>query len=505
MKKSNYLFALALGASTLTYAQVGIGTSSPTVPLDIQADDAAIDLNNSNTGDSDPVIHFQLESATTFSVGVDDTDDKLKIATGATGALETNTAVTVQSTGEVGIGTTSPSSLVEISSGTAGDAVLTLTADTDNNNETDNPGIEFSQDGGVLTSFIQLEGVAGTKSTGSLDNAFLIGSEHSGPALQFITNDNVRMTIDPGGNVGIGTTSPTVTLDVDGDAIFNESGADKDFRIEGDTDTEIFMVDASADAVGISTTTPSSGLDIQTSMGLAHTVVTAVCTLDISYNTVLASDASGDFTITLPAAASNSGRVYYIKKTNSSENEITIDGNSTETIDGATEVVLYVQYDAIRILCDGSNWHIVADERIPHTASMKRTTAQSMPHNTTTDVDFNSEVFDIGNIADITTDKITIKRAGKYLLTGSGGITVENLDRVNVNVDVEGTTEAANWLSCSFTASDATHIASASVVVNLASGDEIDMSMYQYDDSAGGAQNTHTGAGVPTLTVTEIR
>ena len=51
-------------------AQVGIGTSTPDSPLDIEAVDAAIDINNSDSSD-DPKINFQLTDVTTFSIGVD--------------------------------------------------------------------------------------------------------------------------------------------------------------------------------------------------------------------------------------------------------------------------------------------------------------------------------------------------------------------------------------------------------------------------------------------------
>jgi hypothetical protein len=47
--------------------------------------------------------------------------------------------------------------------------------------------------------------------------------------------------------VGIGTSSPGKTLDVRGDAVFNEAGGDNDFRIEGDTEPYAFMVDAGDD------------------------------------------------------------------------------------------------------------------------------------------------------------------------------------------------------------------------------------------------------------------
>tara|TARA_R100000234_G_scaffold20769_2_gene11741 strand:+ start:7171 stop:8397 length:1227 start_codon:yes stop_codon:yes gene_type:complete len=44
--------------------------------------------------------------------------------------------------------------------------------------------------------------------------------------------------------------------------IFNEDGADVDFRIEGDTDTDLFYVDAGNDRVAIGNSTPATKLDV---------------------------------------------------------------------------------------------------------------------------------------------------------------------------------------------------------------------------------------------------
>jgi hypothetical protein len=76
--------------------------------------------------------------------------------------------------------------------------------------------------------------------------------------------------------------------------------------------------------------------------------------------TVITCDAtSAAFTVTLPAAASFTGKRYVIKKTDSTLNAVTIDGNASETIDGATTTTLNTQYESVEIVCDGSNWHIV--------------------------------------------------------------------------------------------------------------------------------------------------
>lgn len=69
-----------------------------------------------------------------------------------------------------------------------------------------------------------------------------------------------------------------------------------------------------------------------------------------------ASDAA--FTITLPTSSEAKNRVYIIKKTDSGPNAVTVDGNASETIDGATTAVITTQYESISIICDGSNWHL---------------------------------------------------------------------------------------------------------------------------------------------------
>ena len=120
----------------------------------------------------------------------------------------------ILSTGNVGIGTASPASLVDVSAGTSGDAELILESDTDNNDEDDNPYITFRQDGNFVKAFIGLEGNAGARATGTLQNALVLGSEDIYSALQLVTHDVARMTVETGGDVGIGTTSPKARLHV---------------------------------------------------------------------------------------------------------------------------------------------------------------------------------------------------------------------------------------------------------------------------------------------------
>jgi len=62
--------------------------------------------------------------------------------------------------------------------------------------------------------------------------------------------------------ITVGQIAADGVVSLDNAVTINESGADVDFRIEGDTDTDLFFVDASADYVGIGKNNPTSKLDV---------------------------------------------------------------------------------------------------------------------------------------------------------------------------------------------------------------------------------------------------
>jgi len=98
---------------------------------------------------------------------------------------------------------------------------------------------------------------------------------------------------------------------------------------------------------------PSASIDYTT------TTITANATLsDISgLVTVLCDCTSGNITISLPTAVGNQA-AFNIKKIDSSSNTVTIDPNSSETIDGAATVTIYDDDDFVQVQSDNSNWVI---------------------------------------------------------------------------------------------------------------------------------------------------
>ena len=118
--------------------------------------------------------------------GADNIPGRLVFKTRASGGGSTIERMRLTKDGRLGIGQNSPAALLHLSSGTSGDCELILEADTDNNEEADNPRILFRQDGGSDSNAI---GVGGTVYDASTDNALcLMNSVPSSGGIIFKTS-----------------------------------------------------------------------------------------------------------------------------------------------------------------------------------------------------------------------------------------------------------------------------------------------------------------------------
>lgn len=79
----------------------------------------------------------------------------------------------------------------------------------------------------------------------------------------------------------------------------------------------------------------------------------------IDGGTYYANCTTGDVTVTLPLASSNNNAEITVKRVDASGNDVIIDGNGSETIDGNTTVTITDQWNSVTVRCNGTAWFIV--------------------------------------------------------------------------------------------------------------------------------------------------
>ena len=131
-------------------------------------------------------IAAQISGEVDGTPGENDMPGRIVFKTTSDGSASSSEKMRLTKDGRLGIGQQSPAALLHLSSGTSGDCELILEADTDNNEEADNPRILFRQDGGSDSNAI---GVGGTVYDASTDNALcLMNSVPSSGGIIFKTS-----------------------------------------------------------------------------------------------------------------------------------------------------------------------------------------------------------------------------------------------------------------------------------------------------------------------------
>jgi len=185
---------------------VGIGTSAPSNLLHVSTGSTAIaaptptiQIHGNRTGWGN--VNAKLE----LIIGGSNTADKVYLGLDTSAA--STRALTIQGDGNVGIGTTSPSTLLSLGDGSASsNPVLTLNGGT---NSGKGAGIALRRAGANAIEIGFSSAVIGDN-----NNDAVFYTNGSGAVHRFYTSGVERLRIDSSGNVGIGTPSPGSRLDI---------------------------------------------------------------------------------------------------------------------------------------------------------------------------------------------------------------------------------------------------------------------------------------------------
>jgi len=130
-----------------------------------------------------------------------------------------------------------------------------------------------------------------------LDGTFTLeDGSASTPALAFRDDLNTGIFSSAADTFNVAT-GGVERMQLGSETVFNESGANVDFRIEGDTDTTLFVADAGNDRIGIGTSSPTSKLDIAGDVTITSTQPKLFLTDTNSASDYTVQNANGNFSI----------------------------------------------------------------------------------------------------------------------------------------------------------------------------------------------------------------
>ena len=291
---------LAVSGSGDSYftGDLGIGVTSPVKKLqvsssaigdlinilcvnthDTNGDTAGIGFSMTNTNSfNKAAIYFERTSGQ----GIGDLHFAVNNTVSSVNVTKADARLTIKPTGNVGIGTASPVAKLEVSSSSQTGLISTRISNSFGSTTSDGAGTSlefFGWDAGVTAEIKSIRA----------------GQSYSPSALTFETfgGNNTsgsntlaeRMRIDGYGNVGIGTTSPSQKLQVDGNIAFSQGG-----EIMGQINTELERLDfkvqdgvsaatavamtlrdySSGPRLGLGTTSPSEKLEVKGNLFLSN-------------------------------------------------------------------------------------------------------------------------------------------------------------------------------------------------------------------------------------------
>lgn len=401
-------------------------TSAIQTQLDQKSTDLTTHINDTSDAHASSAISYDNTTsgltATDVKAALDEIDAK---ADTNAGDISTNAGDISTNAGNISTNATNLSTHISDTSthGVTGDILGTTDAQTVTNKtiDADNNTISNLAHGAEVDN--PSSGVHGV--TGSV-----VGTTDS----QTLTNKTLTSPVINGGSYDGGTASDTNKIVLPSDTKANlDADTREEARIVWASDEDKLYVDNGTNLVlpeasaSFTTVTKSSNATLSTS----------------GEDIVLGDTTSGDVTLTLPAASGNGGLRYSIIKSVAA-NTLIVDGNSTETINGELTFVMESIYDAVQIVCDGTNWKIENNDTVV-AARYSSDAGQTITSSTLATVVYEDVQSALGgdthSAYNTSTGVYTIPIPGWYHIVGNIGSTLNVTagDILGVYVAIDGT------------------------------------------------------------------
>ena len=215
--------------------------------------------------------------------------------------------LTISVNGHIGIGTLSPTTKLEVLGAVSANAFIGNGAQLTSVSWTSIDGAPELVTPGMIV---------GTSNIALTSNIAILMNAQGLMGAILVATGNAVMTILSNGNVGIGTATPSTTLEVAGTISANS-------LIEN------------------------------------ATVIVGDTTLNSNFKTVLVN--ASPVTITLPDASTCLGCTFVIKKIDPSVQHVIINPISTDTIDGKDKYTLFMQYEFVSLISQSGGWYVLGN------------------------------------------------------------------------------------------------------------------------------------------------
>ena len=189
--------------------KVGIGTANPQEELHISSTLPKLRMQDSDgTNQYGECYHSAGTTVLTARNNTANGSIQLKRFDGTTAT----TSMHIDTSGNVGIGTTSPDSALEVQGNVNGVHQIHIQNNfDDDDNDTPNPSARLYLSAASNNAFLKCEG--SPEDTAGL-HRIILGSTSADSYLSFVLGSTEHMRIMHSGNVGIGTTNPATVLDI---------------------------------------------------------------------------------------------------------------------------------------------------------------------------------------------------------------------------------------------------------------------------------------------------